>query len=167
MKMSRIIPVLAAAIILILPTLFPGGNLALLLQKVAAATIDITTDTTWEDKTILPGTVYNIAAGATLTIKGKVSNNGDINVYGTLDIASRQGELIVTKQGKEQGTVNIHSGGTVNDHWTLRVNGLLDLNPGGTLNINNGAQCSLWRHPAKDIERALLEGRHRIPVPQQ
>ena len=79
------------AAILILPTLLAGGGLVLvLLPKAEALTIeiDITTDTTWEDKTILPDTVYNIAAGATLTIKGKVTNNGDINVYGTLDVES-------------------------------------------------------------------------------
>ena len=60
MIMSRIMPILAG-IVLISPTLFPGGgignNLAL-LQKAEAATINITTDTTWGDKTILPGPVY-------------------------------------------------------------------------------------------------------------
>src|SRR5918992_531660 len=87
-----------------------------LLQWAEAATIDITTHTTWGDKTILPGTIYNIAAGATLTITGKVANNGDINVYGTLDVVRSNGELYINKQGKEQGTVSIHSGGTVNDY---------------------------------------------------
>jgi len=136
--MNRIMPVLAA-IILILPILVPGGsNNLVLLPKAEAATIDITTDTTWGDKTIFPGTIYNIAAGATLTIIGKVSNNGEINVYGTLDVTSSNGQLLVNKQGKEQGTVNIHSGGTLNVYWYLVVEGLVDVNPGGTLNVKGG-----------------------------
>ncbi len=145
MIMSRIVPILAAAIILILPTLFPsggiGGNNLALLQKAEAATIEIniTTDTTWGDKTILPGTIYNIAAGATLTIKGKVTNNGEINVYGTLDIASSGDQLYINKQGKEQGTLNIHSGGTVTNNGYLKVDGLVDINPGGVLNVKSGS----------------------------
>ena len=140
MIMSRIIAAVLVAAVLILPTLFAGGNLVLLLLPKAEALtieIDITTDTTWGDKTIFPGTIYNIAAGATLTIKGKVTNNGDINVYGTLDIVYPKGELYVTKQGKEMGTLYVHSGGTVNNHYYLRVNGLLDVNPGGTLYIHS------------------------------
>ncbi len=111
--MSRIIATVLVAAVLILPTLFAGGNLVLLLLPKAEALtieIDITTDTTWGDKTIFPGTIYNIAPGATLTIKGKVTNNGDINVYGTLDIVYPKGELYVTKQGKEMGTLYVHSG---------------------------------------------------------
>ena len=77
MRMSRIIPVLASPMILILPTLFPssGGNNLGLLQKAEGATINITTNTTWGDKTFPKGTVINVAAGVTLTIIGRVEPN--------------------------------------------------------------------------------------------
>ena len=70
-----------------------------------------------------------LAAGATLTISGKVSNNGEINVYGTIDVSGSNGQLLVNKQGKEQGTVNIHSGGTLNIDAYLRVDGLVGCQP--------------------------------------
>ena len=71
MIMSRIMPVLAVAAVLIFPTLFPGGGNLVLIPKAEAVTIeiDITTDTTWGDKTILPGTIYNIAAWSNLDDK--------------------------------------------------------------------------------------------------
>ena len=105
------------------------------LPKAEGATIDITTDTTWGDRTILPGTVVNVADGATLRIEGDVFNNGDINVYGRVDVTYPYGNLYINKANKEVGTLNIHSGGTVNVENLLRVNGLLEVNSGGTLEV--------------------------------
>ena len=80
-----------------------------------------------------------------MTISGKVTNNGEINVYGTIDIVSTSGQLVVSKQDKEQGTLNIHSGGTLNNYDELRVEGLVDVNPGGTLNgINNNVNFNIY-----------------------
>ena len=124
MRMSRIIPVLAVAIILILPTLFSGGG-SVLQKADVATTYDITTDTTWGDKELNSGDVVNIASDVTLTITGTVSG-GNFNVHGRLNV-------YVT------GVLNINLGGTLVDSGTVYVNGLLNINSGGTLNVNSGA----------------------------
>jgi hypothetical protein len=130
---------LAAATILISSTLVPVG----FMQKAEAATINITTDTTWTRMTIGPADVVNIS-GATLTITSSVVNFGTINV-------NNGGNLIVSQPGATLDvyhTLNINSGGNVfvhtngqirvYDSTTNPIGNTLNVNNGGTLNVNNG-----------------------------
>jgi hypothetical protein len=120
----------AAATILISSTLVPVG----FLQKAEAATINITTDTTWTNMVIGAADFVNISQHATLTITGGVVNSGTINV--------NSGSILFISQGAE---MNINSGGDLNlfqdpdDQFLteLDVFGTLTIKSGGILNVNS------------------------------
>jgi hypothetical protein len=126
------------------------------IQDAVAATIDITTDTTWSGVTINPGDVVNVLSGATLTMVGANSNLGTINVNsgGRLLIASSP--AVPSFVNHVGATINVNSGGVFEASSTLAISyGRIFVNAGGILDISGTLETNV--HPGKFPREGILD----------
>jgi hypothetical protein len=110
------------------------------IQDGVAATIDITTDTTWEGVIINQGDVVNVSSGATLTMAGSNTHNHG----GTINVNS--GGTILVTGGLISGLgaiLNINSGGRLTASGNTFIN-----DHDATINVNSGGVFRYYTSPS-------------------